>query len=184
MQNEALDRIDFLDTLQYFGIKANTDQARQNILKFENQYSIKLPNSLQLFLEKIESFELLTTKIVQSDELIVNHEELAKAIRENPTHFPKDIDTFIHIGEEENAGSYYMKKQVEECDEAEVYFHDWENNNMTKICSTFELFLDDIIADSYDFVSDPSNAFDKEEEEYFGELKHYMEKNLADQLNN
>lgn len=184
MQNEALDRIEFLNTLRYFGIKANCDQARQNILNFENQYSIKLPNSLQLFLEKIESFELLTTKIVQSDELLTNHIELAKAIKENPDNFPKDINSFIHIGEEDNAGSYYIKRTTDEADEAEVFFHSWEDNSMTKICSTFELFLDDIIADSYDFVSDSKNALDKEEAEYFEELKLYMEQNLADQLNN
>ncbi len=107
-----------------------------------------------------------------------------KAVKENPTHFPKDIIEFIHIGEEDNAGSYYMPRQKDDSDEAPVFFHNWDDNSMTQICSSFELFLDDIIADSYDFVSKVTNATDKEEQEYFNELKEYMEKNLADQLNN
>lgn len=184
MQTEVNSRSEFLNALKYFGIKANCDQARENILSFENKYNVKLPNFLQQFLEKIESFELLTTKIVQSDELLTNHDELAKAIKENPDHFPKDIHKYIHIGEEDGAGSYYMLKSTEEADESPVYFHSWDDNSMTKICSTFELFLDDIIADSYDFVTNPDNALDKEEQEYFLDLKEYMETNLADQLNN
>lgn len=184
MQNKVNDRTDFLNVISYFGIQANSDQARENILNFENHYKIKLPNFLQQFLEKVESFELLSTRIVQSDELLSNHEELSKEVKANPQNFPRDIDKYIHIGEEDEAGSYYIEKRDEECDESPVYFHSWEDNSMTKICSSFELFLDDIVADSYDFISKTSHALDKEEQDYFIEIKEYMEKNLADQLNN